>query len=61
MALCVYTANSIEVALPKVLTVSYELARDDGLLLIFTSKLGIISMTHRELMKANLLDTKEIT
>ena len=39
-------ANSMKVALPKVLTVNYERARDDGLLLIFTYKLGIISAKH---------------
>ena len=37
------TANSIKVVLPKALTVSYERARDDGLLFIFTSILGMMS------------------
>ena len=36
----IYTANSIKVVLPKALTVNYERARDDGLLLVFTPKLG---------------------
>ena len=43
------TANSIKVVLPKADTVNYERTRDDGLLLIFTSKLGIVSYKpHRE-------------
>ena len=41
-----YTANSIKVVLPEALTVNYERARDDGLLLIFTPKLGIMSTKH---------------
>ena len=40
------TANSIKVVLPKASTVNYERARDDGLLLIFTPKLGIVSLKH---------------
>ena len=42
----VFTANSIKVVLPKALTVNYECTRDDGLLLIFTPKLGIMSAKH---------------
>ena len=42
----VYTANSIKVFLPKAWTVGYERAEDDGLLLIFTPKLGIMSTKH---------------
>ena len=37
-----YTANSIMVVLPKARTVNYERSRDDGLLLIFTPKLGMM-------------------
>ena len=40
------TANSIKIVLPQALTVNYERARDDGLLLIFTPKLGIMSGQH---------------
>ena len=45
MYIIVYTctANSIKVVLPKAWTVDWERARDDGLLLIFTAKLGIMS------------------
>ena len=40
------TANSIKVVLPKARTVNHERAMDGGLLLIFTPKLGIMSMKH---------------
>ena len=44
----VYTANLIKVVRPKSETVNYQCARDDGLLFIFTSTLGIISLKqHR--------------
>ena len=43
------TANSVKVVLLKALAVNYEHARDEGLLLIFTSELGIIPLKqHRE-------------
>ena len=46
--------------------VNYERARDDGLLLVFTFELGIISFetalkAHRKLTTANLFDTKVIS
>ena len=39
-----YTAISIKVVHPKAKTVNYERTGDDGLMLIFSSKLGIISL-----------------
>ena len=50
------TANSIKVVLPKALTVNYERTRDDGLWLIFTSKL----FCNSKLATVNLLVTKVI-
>ena len=41
-----YTANSIKVVLSKPLIVNYERSRDDGLLLIFPFKHGIMSAKH---------------
>ena len=41
-----YTANSITVVLSKAPTANYERTRDDGLLLIVTSKLGIMLAKH---------------
>ena len=38
--------NSIKVVLSKALTVNYERAREDWLLLIFTPKLGIMWAKH---------------
>ena len=49
-AVCSFTANSIKVVLPKAQTVNYERAGDDGLLPIFTSKLGIISLKQLNLL-----------
>ena len=39
-----YTAISIKFVLPKAQTVNYERSTEDELMLIFTSKLGIISL-----------------
>ena len=41
-----YTVNSIKVALPKALTVNYERAKDDGLLLVFNPKLRNMLAKH---------------
>ena len=49
------TANSVKVVLPKALTVNYELARDEGFFLFFTSKLGIISSKQHRGHMRNLL------
>ena len=46
-----YTANSVKVVLQKAYTVNYERARDDGLLLIFTSKHGITTLKRTGLIE----------
>ena len=52
--IAIYTVNSIKVVLSKALTATYKRARDHGLLLIFTSKHGIISLKQHRGLIGNL-------